>query len=95
MAVRRMDLSLKVRLDKWLWAARFYKTRAVARMAVETGQVIYDGIVRPNPNREIEIGAILTIKMKNIEKTVIIKGLSTRRRSIEDSLQLFQEAVLD
>ena len=90
-----MDLPLKVRLDKWLWAARFYKTRAVARMAVEMGQVIYDGVLRPSPNLEIEIGAVLTIKVKNTEKKVTIKGLSTRRRSIEDSLQLFEEAVLD
>ncbi len=82
---------LRVRLDKWLWAARFFKTRAVARAAVERGKVFYDG-ERSNPNREIEIGARIKIRLGNFEKTVIIKGLSTRRRSTEEALQLFEEA---
>ena len=49
---------LKVRLDKWLWAARFFKTRAVARAAVEKGRIFYNG-ERSRPSREIEIGATL------------------------------------
>lgn len=93
MAVRPMELPLKVCLDKWLWAARFYKTRAIARLAVETGRVMYEG-ERPSPNREIKIGAVLKIKMGNIEKSVIIKGLSTRRRNLTDALQLFEETVI-
>jgi len=84
------DRALIVRLDKWLWAARFFKTRAVARMAVEKGRVFYNG-ESPKPSREIEIGATLTIHQGNFEKTVIVRGLSTRRRSTEESLQLFEE----
>lgn len=81
---------LKVRLDKWLWAARFFKTRAVARAAVEKGKVFYNG-ERSKPSREIELGALLQIRHGRFEKTVIVKGLSTRRRSTEEALQLFEE----
>jgi ribosome-associated heat shock protein Hsp15 len=84
------ERSLKVRLDKWLWAARFFKTRAVARAAVEKGKVFYNG-QRSKPSREIEIGALLQIRQGRYEKTVIVKGLSTRRRSTEEALQLFEE----
>ena len=51
---------LTVRLDKWLWAARFFKTRALARAAIEAGKVYYNG-ERSKPSREIEIGALLQI----------------------------------
>lgn len=81
---------LKVRLDKWLWAARFFKTRAVARAAVEKGKVFYNG-ERSRPSREIEIGATLQIRHGRFEKTVIVKGLSTRRRCTEEALALFEE----
>lgn len=84
------ERSLKVRLDKWLWAARFFKTRALARAAVEAGKVFYNG-QRSKPTREIELGAILQVHQGRFEKTVIIKGLSTRRRSTEEALLLFEE----
>jgi ribosome-associated heat shock protein Hsp15 len=84
------ERTLKVRLDKWLWAARFFKTRAVARAAVEKGKVFYNG-QRSKPSREIEIGATLQIRQGRYEKIVIVKGLSTRRRSTEEALQLFEE----
>jgi len=83
------ERALKVRLDKWLWAARFFKTRAVARAAVEKGKVFYNG-ERAKPSREIEIGATLQILGRK-EITVIVKGLSTRRRSTEEALKLFEE----
>lgn len=84
------ERTLKVRLDKWLWAARFFKTRALARAAVEAGRVFYNG-ERSKPTREIELGAILQVRLGRIEKTVIVKGLSTRRRSTEEALSLFEE----
>ena len=84
------ERTLKVRLDKWLWAARFFKTRAVARAAVEKGRVFYNG-ERSKPNREIELGATLKIRHGHFEKTIIIKGLSTRRRSTDEALELFEE----
>lgn len=84
------DRQLMVRLDKWLWAARFFKTRALARAAVEAGKVFYNG-ERSKPSREIELGAELFIRLGRFEKTVIVTGLSTRRRSTEEALQLFEE----
>lgn len=81
---------LKVRLDKWLWAARFFKTRAIARAAVEAGKVFYNG-ERSRPSREIEVGATIQIRHGHFEKVVIVKALSTRRRNTEESLQLFEE----
>jgi ribosome-associated heat shock protein Hsp15 len=86
---------LKVRLDKWLWAARFFKTRALARVAVESKKIRYatngQEITKLSPSREIEIGATLTIQHGRFTKVVIVKGLSTRRRSTDEALQLFEE----
>lgn len=86
---------LKVRLDKWLWAARFFKTRALARVAVENKKIRYtvngQELAKLSPSREIEVGATLTIQHGRFTKVVIVKGLSTRRRSTEEALQLFEE----
>lgn len=80
----------KVRLDKWLWAARFFKTRPLARIEVEAGNVLYNG-EQTKPSREIELNAVLKIRQRRCERTVIIRGLSTRRRSKDDALLLFEE----
>lgn len=87
---------LKVRLDKWLWAARFFKTRALARSAIESGEVEYNG-QKTIPSKEIELDATVLIKKHdhNRGKAVVIKGLSTRRKSTEESLALFVETGLD
>jgi ribosome-associated heat shock protein Hsp15 len=81
---------LKVRLDKWLWAARFFKTRALARIAVEAGKILYNDEM-PNPNLEVEIGAHVRIQYGYSDRKVVITGLSTRRRSTDESTQLFIE----
>lgn len=86
----REERNLRVRLDKWLWAARFFKTRALARAAIEAGKVYYNG-ERSKPSREIELGASLQIQQGRLSKAIIIKGLSTRRRSTEESARLFEE----
>ncbi len=86
---------LKVRLDKWLWAARFFKTRALARVAVESKKIRYtingQEVSKLSPSREIEVGATLSIQHGRFTKVVIVKGLSTRRRSTDEALQLFEE----
>lgn len=58
---------LKVRLDKWLWAARFYKTRALAKEAVEGGKVRYNS-QRCKPGRLVQLGATLTLRLGWQEK---------------------------
>ena len=84
------DKVLKVRLDKWLWAARFFKTRALARAAIENGKIDYNDH-KTTPSKEIEIGATIGISNSQGKKVVLIKGLSTRRRSTAEAMALFEE----
>src|SRR5690606_28965388 len=73
------DSNDNIRLDKWLWAARFFKTRALAKDAIEGGKVHYEG-QRCKVSKTPELGAKLTIRQGFDEKTVIIKALSGQRR---------------
>ncbi len=84
------ERELKVRLDKWLWAARFFKTRALARSAVECSQVLYDG-QKVAPSKEIDVGATLLINKGKTKKAIIIQRLSTRRRGSDETSSLFKE----
>lgn len=79
-----------VRLDKWLWAARFFKTRALAKAAIENGRVFYDG-VKPKPSRNLEAGAELSITQGFEQKTVIVSELSDQRRGAKDAALLYCE----
>lgn len=80
----------RVRLDKWLWAARLFKTRALAKTAIEGGKVEIDG-QRPKPGKEIGIGTILKVRQGQDEKTLTITGLSEQRRSAPEAQQLYME----
>ncbi len=80
----------KVRLDKWLWAARFYKTRANAKQAIESGKVHCDGY-RAKPSKVIERGMELKLRKKFDVKTIIVKALSERRRGAVDAQLLYEE----
>lgn len=84
------ERSLIVRLDKWLWAARFFKTRALARSAIENGRVFYES-QRTIPSKEIEIGATVLINQGKAKKLIVIRQLSTRRRSTDEANALFEE----
>lgn len=79
-----------VRLDKWLWAARFYKTRALAREMIDGGKVHYNG-QRGKPSKLVELNAEITLRQGNDAKTVIVLSLSTQRRSAEEAQMLYQE----
>ena len=63
-----------VRLDKWLWAARLYKTRAIAKQAVESGKVHSDG-QRLKPGREVNEGMELTVRQGWDERIFLVTGL--------------------
>jgi ribosome-associated heat shock protein Hsp15 len=69
----------KVRLDKWLWAARFYKTRALAKAAIESGKVHCRG-ERCKPGKEPRIGDEFVIRTGFEERTVVVQALSIVRR---------------
>lgn len=80
----------KVRLDKWLWAARFFRTRARAKEAIEGGKVHVQGS-RGKPSRELQVGEELKIRQGWDEKTVIVKALSDQRRGAPEARQLYEE----
>ena len=82
----------RVRLDKWLWAARFYKTRAIAKQAIDGGKVQYQG-ARTKPSKEIELGAQVKLRQGFDEKTVLIRALSEQRRGAPEAQLLYEEAA--
>jgi ribosome-associated heat shock protein Hsp15 len=79
-----------VRLDKWLWAARFYKTRSLATEAIKGGKVHLNG-QRVKPSHNAEIGHSIRIKKESIEQTVIIKALSGKRGPATVAQTLYEE----
>jgi ribosome-associated heat shock protein Hsp15 len=80
----------KVRLDKWLWAARFYKTRGLAKSAIDGGKVSVDG-QKAKPSKEIMIGNLVTARQGWDDKTVAVTALSDQRRSADIASQLYEE----
>lgn len=80
----------KVRIDKWLWAARFFKTRSLAKHAIEGGKVQCDG-QRVKASKDIMLNARLTIKQGWDTKEVIITALSDQRRGAPEAALLYQE----
>ncbi|WP_151193556.1 ribosome-associated heat shock protein Hsp15 [Cysteiniphilum sp. JM-1] len=81
-----------VRLDKWLWAARFFKTRQLAKDAIEGGKVHYNG-ARSKVSKKVEIGAILTIRQGYAEKVVTVIGLSDTRGAASIAQTLYNETT--
>lgn len=81
---------MKVRLDKWLWAARFFKTRNLAKQAIEGGKVHYNG-ARSKVSKEVELQATLLIRQGYDEKEVRVVGLSDQRRGATEAQALYQE----
>lgn len=80
----------KVRLDKWLWAARFFKTRALAKAAIESGKVHHRG-ERCKPGKEPRVGDELQIRAGFDEKTVVVQALSVVRRGAPEAQALYTE----
>lgn len=83
-------IGLDVRLDKWLWAARFCKTRAVARDLVASGKVHYNQ-QRAKPSRIVELGATIKIPIGPDEKVVVVIGLENNRQSAVKAQLLYSE----
>ncbi|MDO5768465.1 MAG: S4 domain-containing protein [Psychrobacter sp.] len=88
------DTLQKVRLDKWLWAARFYRTRTLAKEAIEGGKVHFAGS-RVKTSKEIGVGDELTIRQGSAtamtEKTVLVKALSLQRGNATVAQTLYEE----
>jgi ribosome-associated heat shock protein Hsp15 len=81
---------VRVRLDKWLWAARFYKTRALAHEAIEAGRVRLEG-ERVKPSREVRVGDVLTLHSNDLEWVVSVRKLSERRGPASEARELYAE----
>lgn len=82
----------KVRIDKWLWAARIYKTRSLAKQAVEGGKVHIAG-QRVKASKELTVGLTLTLRQGWDEKVVVIKALSDQRRGAPEAALLYEETA--
>lgn len=80
----------KPRLDKWLWAARFFKTRALARAAIEGGKVHYRG-ERCKPSKEPKVGDEVQVRQGFDARTVVIRELSMVRRGAPEAQTLYEE----
>lgn len=78
------------RLDKWLWAARFYKTRTIAKEMIDGGKVHYNG-QRTKPNKTVEIGALIKLRQGSDEKEIQVLALATQRRGAPEAQLLYQE----
>ena len=82
----------KLRLDKWLWAARFFKTRSLAKAAIEGGKVRLDG-QRVKVSKEIGVGDILQVRQGWDEKTVVVQALSDQRRGAPEAQAQYHETA--
>lgn len=80
----------KVRIDKWLWAARFFKTRSMATDAINKNRVQVDG-QSVKPSRQIQSGEMLSIEKPPYEFRVQVLALSEKRRSASEAQQLYLE----
>jgi ribosome-associated heat shock protein Hsp15 len=84
--------STKVRLDKWLWAARFFKTRSLAKAAIDSGKVHLDG-QRVKVSKEISVNDKLQIRQGWDEKDIVVKQLSEQRRGAPEAQLLYEETA--
>ncbi|MFK8026760.1 MAG: RNA-binding S4 domain-containing protein [Gammaproteobacteria bacterium] len=79
-----------IRIDKWLWAARFHKTRNLAAHAVDGGRVHVNG-KRIKPSYRVKIGDVVLVTRPDSKQEVLVTALSSQRRSASEAQELYQE----
>jgi ribosome-associated heat shock protein Hsp15 len=84
------DESSRVRLDKWLWAARFYKTRALAVDAIESGKIEVNG-ERSKRSKLVQPGDRISVRMGPYEHLITVRGVSEKRGPASIATQLYEE----
>ncbi len=82
----------RLRLDKWLWAARFFKTRTLASDSIDAGRIQLNE-ARAKPSREVRIGDRLDIQTGEVRYVVIVRALSGRRGPAEEARTLYEETA--
>jgi ribosome-associated heat shock protein Hsp15 len=82
----------KLRIDKWLWAARFYKTRTLAGEEVVKGRIEVNG-QEVKPARELKVGDTVSLRQGAVRRTVVVKGLSGMRGPAPVAQQLYEETA--
>jgi ribosome-associated heat shock protein Hsp15 len=80
----------RLRLDKWLWAARFFKTRSLAAQAIEGGRVRLNG-ERPKPAKDVKPGDEVVVHVGELEWVVDVRAISARRGPAEEARRLYEE----
>jgi ribosome-associated heat shock protein Hsp15 len=86
-----MDQSAdRVRIDKWLWAARFFKTRSLAAQAVDGGRVRLNG-ARVKPAKDVRAGDEIAVHIGELEWVIDVRALSARRGPAEEARKLYAE----
>ena len=86
-----LDEIERVRLDKWLWAARFFKTRALAATAIESGKVEVNG-ERAKRAKQLQVGDELHIRLGPYHHVVTVRGVSERRGPASVAATLYSES---
>ncbi|HMG18947.1 MAG TPA: S4 domain-containing protein [Gemmatimonadales bacterium] len=81
----------KVRVDKWLWAARFFKTRGLAAAAVGGGKVYVNGS-RAKPAKQVQVGDTLRVRVGPYDWFVTVRAVTERRGSARDAQLLYDES---
>ena len=92
-AMHASDDSAAVRLDVWLWAARFFKTRSLAKQAIEAGRVVVDGD-RAKPARAVRAGDVLAVTRGEDTFLVTVLAVSARRGAAPEARRLYDEDPL-
>lgn len=85
-------LTERLRLDKWLWAARFFKTRGLAADEIDKGRLQVNGQVA-KASRELRAGDVVGIRQGHVERTVVVRALSTVRGPAPQAQQLYEETA--
>jgi ribosome-associated heat shock protein Hsp15 len=87
-----IDAGNQQRIDKWLWAARFFKTRSLAAAAVDGGRVKWNG-QQVKPARELKPGDELDIVAGELRWTVVVRGVNAQRRPAPEARLLYEETA--
>ena len=80
----------RLRIDKWLWAARFFKTRSLATDEIDKGRVEING-QEVKPAREVKVGDTVAVRREGVTRTVVVKGVSDVRGPAPVAQQLYEE----